>query len=1364
MRRLPSILLRRPAPWRASRRCSFEPLESRLEFSADQVLISELSAVGNTTMTDDDGDTPDWIELYNAGAAPVDLSNWSLSDTPGDATPWAFPAGTSLAGGGFLVVFASGKNRATGGVLHTDFALNQDGETLTLADAAHISRATIAFGQQHDGSSFGAAFVGGAPQLGALRFFPTPTPGAANGTGVLGFAAEPTLSQAHGFYDAAFTLALSTATPDAAIYYTLDGSVPDPANPSAVVYNDAQRPTIGHTTTLRAAAFRADYAASTVATASYIFLDDVITQSPSGQAPAGWPAAGTSPSGQYFNYGMDPVIVNDPVWGPQLKTALEAIPSFSIVTDLDNLFDPVTGIYTNASEHGIEWERPTSIELIDPSGAETGFQADAGIRIRGGFSRADGNPKHAFHVYFRSEYGQDKLEYPLFGDEGASVFDTFDLRTDQNDSWAYQRSREMTMIHDVFSRDTQAAMGEPYTRSRFYHLYINGVYWGLFQTQERAEASYGETYFGGDKDDYDVVKSTGSPLYQTEATDGNLDAWTQMWQIVRSVRTDPAAYYRVQGLNPDGTRNPAYPVLLDIDNLIDYMTILFYTGDEDASLSQPFGNNRSNNWFGMRNRNGDEGFRFFVHDAEQTMFSNHNISDLSADRTGPFIDPNQNLLEYTNPQWLHQDLMASAEYRLRFADRVNQDLAPGGALSQEALLARWYARADQIALPIIAESARWGDAAREPAFTKDDWQYAVDNNAQRFIAAREKIFLDQLRNDLRENPAVPGNLIPGALFPSVAPPEFSQYGGSIAAGYPLVITAPPNETDSDTLLVAQSAAKRAFIPTSDALGTSWTNPAFNDSSWQSGTSGVGYERVTTSVDSVASLIGTDVTAMFNARTSVFVRTTFNVAAGANFDQLLLRMRYDDGFIAYLDGVEVVRSGNTPQGNPVGNTAGSRYDKLIKSAEEHDISPLLALLSPGVHTLAIHGYNETASSARMLILPELVGRQVTLTPSTSTIYYTTDGSDPRLAGGAISPAAMVYSTAVLLTDSAEVKARSLAGGVWSALTSATFAVPSPIRISEVMYHPGEQTAAELARTPGGATVYDRDEFEFIELVNTGDMPATLAGLSLADGVQFTFAGESVAPSEHVVLVRNAAAFRTRYGEGPRIVGEYGSLPADDRLSNSGEAIALRRSDGTTIHEFTYDDASPWPVAADGAGPSLVIIDEHADLSTWASAASWRASIQSGGSPGAADVLIGDFDADQRVGLSDLMLLRNRLGTVSGATAADGDYNGDGAITTADVALWMHHYGATLPPSAPRPAASIVAATYNTGPHNTAPRNAAPQGPTVSATTILAVRRRDRGAAHHSTSAKELAIDAVFSKENSQPIARGVIRRAVRRVRD
>jgi hypothetical protein len=130
-----------------------------------------------------------------------------------------------------------------------------------------------------------------------------------------------------------------------------------------------------------------------------------------------------------------------------------------------------------------------------------GFQANAGVRIRGGFSRKPDNPKHAFRFIFRSDYGTPKLLYPLFGGEGAGSFDKIDLRTSQNYSWSVDGGADFSeniMNRDVFSRDLQRELGRPYTRSRYYHLYINGVYWGLFQSQERSEAKYAATYFGGD--------------------------------------------------------------------------------------------------------------------------------------------------------------------------------------------------------------------------------------------------------------------------------------------------------------------------------------------------------------------------------------------------------------------------------------------------------------------------------------------------------------------------------------------------------------------------------------------------------------------------------------------------------------------------------------------------------------------------------------------------------------------------------------------------------------------------------------------------------------------------------------------------
>src|SRR5205823_14338153 len=113
------------------------------------------------------------------------------------------------------------------------------------------------------------------------------------------------------------------------------------------------------------------------------------------------------------------------------------IPSYSIVPELGNLFGHTVGIYANPAGDGIAWERPASIELIYPDGTK-GFHVNAGLRIRGGFSRSSGNPKHAFRFFFRQEYGASKLNYPAFANQnGADTFDGFDLRTFENYSWSF---------------------------------------------------------------------------------------------------------------------------------------------------------------------------------------------------------------------------------------------------------------------------------------------------------------------------------------------------------------------------------------------------------------------------------------------------------------------------------------------------------------------------------------------------------------------------------------------------------------------------------------------------------------------------------------------------------------------------------------------------------------------------------------------------------------------------------------------------------------------------------------------------------------------------------------------------------------
>ncbi|NQU25108.1 MAG: chitobiase/beta-hexosaminidase C-terminal domain-containing protein, partial [Candidatus Nealsonbacteria bacterium] len=602
------------------------------------------------------------------------------------------------------------------------------------------------------------------------RYFGNPTPESANSTGFVDFVADTKFSVDRGFFDAPLDVAITSATPGATIYYTLDGS--EPTEDHGTKYTGPIH--VDHTTTLRAAAFKEDLQPTGVDTQTYIFLDDVLTQSETARPGPGWPLPGQL-NGQILSWGMEPSIVNDPQW--DVRAALEAVATISLVTDLKHLFNSSTGIFVNANLDGRSWERPVSLELIYPEnatgagfpdGADDGFQVEAGARIRGGYSSQDANPKHAFRFFFRDEYGDVALEYPLFGDEGADRFDKVDLRTSQNYSWAFGGPNNNTMLRDVASRDIQGNMGQPYTRSRYYHLYLNGHYWGLFQTQERAEARFAASYMGGDADDYDVIKQNNNDGRRIFATDGNTLAYQRLWQATLGGYADNEDYFRARGMNPDGTWNPSYERMLDVDNLIDYMVLTYYTGDRDGPGSK-YTRPRPNNYYAIYNRANPDGWKFFEHDSE------HSLGTGANDMVTPLLsgDSRADDFENFNAHWLHEQLCANEEYRLRFADAVYKHLYNDGELTYQAVVEVINERAEQIDSAIVAESARWGDQKANPPKDRDDWLGDV-NEIRSWISSRTGTVINQLKGQ--------------GWYPNVNPPNYNKHGGQVTPGYGVTLT------------------------------------------------------------------------------------------------------------------------------------------------------------------------------------------------------------------------------------------------------------------------------------------------------------------------------------------------------------------------------------------------------------------------------------------------------------------------------------------------------------------------------------------------------------------------------------------------
>jgi len=559
-----------------------------------------------------------------------------------------------------------------------------------------------------------------------------------------------------GFFDESFQLTMTSPLPGSGIVYTLDCSDPRTSvtsftGDSIVVIDIDPSGTAGRPLTpaviVRASITVEGYAPSIPRTRTYIYINEVRHQTYPG---APWPSYNVNR--QVIDLDMDPNVVNDSRYTGQIEEALLDIPSLSLVADNRNLFDPSYGIYVNAGNYGVEWERDCSLELIDPEGAE-GFQVNAGVRIRGGASRSASNPKHAFRLFFREEYGDAKLHYPLFGDEGTDSFDKIDIRTEQNYSWSKDGGSAGALnnfVKDIYSRKLQGEMDQPYARSRYYHLYLNGIYWGLFMTEERPEARFAETYFGDDREDYDVIKVTTQTWpYYNIATDGNMDAWEEVWDMCRTGFTANADYFKLEGKDASGNPVKESKVLVDIDNLIDYMAMTFYTGNYDGPVSSWYGNDMPNNYYAIYNRkNKGTGFVFIAHDQEHSMMVDPiNVgAGLNENRvTIPGMSANS-LLSF-QPQWLHYKLTANAEYRLRFADRTYKYFHNNGLFTPETAKSLFNEFVVQIDRAIIAESARWGDAQNEPPRTRDDdWLKVINDINNRFFPARTDIVITQMRN------------------------------------------------------------------------------------------------------------------------------------------------------------------------------------------------------------------------------------------------------------------------------------------------------------------------------------------------------------------------------------------------------------------------------------------------------------------------------------------------------------------------------------------------------------------------------------------------------------------------------------------
>ncbi|TVQ67199.1 MAG: T9SS C-terminal target domain-containing protein [Balneolaceae bacterium] len=680
------------------------------ELQARQVVLNEVMSSNSRTIADEDGDYPDWIELYNAGGEPVALGGYGLSDDLGNPFRWVFPD-TTLAPGGYMLVWASNKERAVpGGPLHTNFAIassgepvlltRSDGELADLLTAREIPTDWSA-GRYPDGT-------------GEWVYFDDPTPGSANITEPVQGLLEPLVfSHEPGFYREVFDLEITHPEEGVTIYYTLDGS--EPTRESAVyegpirIRDRTPEPnTISMIPTNRAEGGRAFRAP----------LNPVRKGTVVRSLAVKYGFRDTSDTRSYF-------IFNN-------EADNHALPVISLTTDTGNLFDNRIGIYVpgvnyrnnrldtgNYYQRGPEWERRAGIEFFDELGIRKVSQ-DVGIRIHGGLTRFF--PQKSLRVYARREYGENRMEYPLFEDVRYTGYKRFILRNSGNDfGLTMMRDAVAQKMVEHFNLDTQA-----YRPSV---VYINGEYWGIHNIRERYDKYYLERVYDIDPDHIDLI--TGNRT----VVEGDLFNYGNLLQFIENHDLSDEVFYQLLDEK------------IDIDNFIDYNTAQVYL----VNIDWPQNNIdfwRSRTSFDINAPRGKDGrWRWLLYDMDYSLGY---IAPETGFITDESFDMVQWLMNDINPvngeEWpgrLFRKLINNQEFKHRFINRLADHL--NTSFREERLKSVIEEYQLGISAEMTRHSSRWGTPG-----SVELWEYHV-GTMMKFVEKRADYVRTHLMNHFNLN-------------------------------------------------------------------------------------------------------------------------------------------------------------------------------------------------------------------------------------------------------------------------------------------------------------------------------------------------------------------------------------------------------------------------------------------------------------------------------------------------------------------------------------------------------------------------------------------------------------------------------------
>ncbi len=1133
-----------------------EELEVRRLLAAANLLISEFLASNDQSITDAAGDHEDWIEIHNAGDADANLNDYFLTDSAGNPEKWRFPVQT-LAAGGYLTVFASNRDLAVAGQeLHTNFQLDAAGEYLALIRAADDQpqfEYSPTYPVQSSDVSYGLTDANNPAS--ALIYFSVPSPGAANAPSV----ATPTFSVNGKTFNGSMQVSLSTATSGAEIRYTTDRTVPTATSP---LYTGPI--TLTQSTMLRVKSFAPGLVASPVVGQTYTAVDGTVNT---------------------FRSNLPIVVLDSYGAGASMNDAT----------------------YINASAQFINTQTDGYAEMLDP----VDFSGRIGLRYRGSTSYFN-YPKKQFAVETRDESDNDK-SVSLLGMPSESDWVLYDPYT------------EKSLINNALAMDWARGMGHYASRVQYVEVYFNANadtsinyssdYMGVYILMEKPKRD--DNRINVDKmlpSDTTEPNITGGYIFKKDRKEtqeiainvpGGASVGPQQFVMVEPDETELTGAQQTwltnylsdldTVMNGPNFADPVngYAKYIDVDSWVDYWISVEFTKNVDGFWLSNF-------------MHKDRGGKI-----EEGPVWDYNLAFGQADYSDGA----------SASGWSSAFLGVSGSFGEQYGyyKRLMQD--PAFVLK---ITDRWQ----QLRKTILNTNNMWADidnyvglltdhngnypVGSTPTQTSNNpvvrnfkrWTGVLGtwNTTNSFFDAQGRWIEDV--NLMKQWLSARAEWMDAQFAPA---PILSPAGGTF--GSPTTVTMTPKAlaTFTESSIMGSSFPVQYLVPSSTL--SAWQNLGYTATGWTSGTvttgKGVGYDTTTTPVN-YAPLISVNVqTPMLNVRSSIYTRFTINIANPAAINHLILKMKYDDGFVAWVNGVRVIEAGlGNANTNPVFNSTApaDRDETQATQYVEWDISEIKSQLVAGNNILAIQGINRSAGSNDFLIVPELFDRTYS-NPTAGSVYYTTDGSDPRLDGGAINPSALLYSGPIKVSSSTRYRARTLNGGVWGGIADEVYNFDANnLRVTELMYNP--------AAPPAGSP-YTAQDFEFIEFKNIGSSPLNLNGFALNNGATFTFPNTTLAAGAYAVVVKNLAAFQSRYDtSGMNILGVY-----TGNLDNGGETVAFVNGFAQTMQSFKYQDS--WFPQTDGPGYSLVVVDPLQPLANWDLAAGWRASYLPNGSPGVED---------------------------------------------------------------------------------------------------------------------------------------------------